>query len=75
VTCQALAARVPAQVGARPVGSLIAPGSPTMRGMLAVVWHFWVGVAMFIGAVATMGALVLGYFKDVESNRYPRDRS
>jgi hypothetical protein len=48
---------------------------PYHARMLAVVWHFWIGVVMFIGAVATMGALVLGYFKDVESSRYPRDRS
>ncbi|MGH9210776.1 MAG: hypothetical protein ACRD2C_08845 [Acidimicrobiales bacterium] len=43
--------------------------------MLAVIWHFWVGVVMFVAAVATFGALVAGYFKNVESSRYPRDRS
>jgi hypothetical protein len=48
--------------------------SPTMRGMLAVVWHFWIGFVIFIGAVATVVALVAGYFKSVESSRYPRNR-
>lgn len=46
-----------------------------MRGMIAVIWHYWLGVAMFLAAVATLGMLVVGYFKDVESTRYPRDRS
>jgi hypothetical protein len=41
--------------------------------MLAVVWHYWLGVAMALGAVATVVALIAGYLK-VESNRYPRER-
>jgi hypothetical protein len=45
-----------------------------MRGMLAVVWHYWVGVAIAIGAVATVVAMVAGYFKSVESTRYPKGR-
>jgi hypothetical protein len=45
-----------------------------MRGMLAVVWHYWVGVAVAIGALATVVAMVVGYFKTVESTRYPKGR-
>jgi amino acid permease len=45
-----------------------------MRRMFAVVWHYWLGVAMALGAVATVVALIAGYFKQVESGRYPRER-
>ena len=48
--------------------------SPTMRVMFAVIWHYWLGVALAIGAVATIGMMVAGYFKTVESQRYPKDR-
>ena len=42
--------------------------------MLAVVWHYWIGVALAIGAVATIGALGANYLKKVESIRYPKGR-
>ena len=42
--------------------------------MLAVVWHYWIGVALVLGAVVTLGALVAGYLKKVESPRYPKGR-
>jgi hypothetical protein len=42
--------------------------------MFAVVWHYWIGVALIIGAVATVGSLVVGYLKNVESTRYPKGR-
>jgi hypothetical protein len=46
-----------------------------MRRMFAaVVWHYWVGVAIAAGAVAGVVALVAGYFKTVESTRYPKER-
>jgi hypothetical protein len=45
-----------------------------MRPMLAVIWHYWVGVVIFIGSVATVVALVAGYLKSVESSRYPKER-
>jgi hypothetical protein len=45
-----------------------------MRAMLGVVWHYWVGVVMAVGAVATVVALIAGYLKQVESGRYPRER-
>ena len=46
-----------------------------MRGMLAAqVWHYWVGVVIAISAVVGAVALVAGYFKTVESTRYPKER-
>jgi hypothetical protein len=45
-----------------------------MRGMFAVVWHYWIGVAIAIGAVATLVAVIAGYLKTVESTRYPKGR-
>lgn len=45
-----------------------------MHGMLAVVWHYWIGVALALGGVATLVMLGLGYLKDVESPRYPKGR-
>jgi hypothetical protein len=45
-----------------------------MRRMLAVVWHYWIGVALVIGAVVTLGALAYGYLSKVQSTRYPKGR-
>ncbi len=42
--------------------------------MLAVIWHYWIGVALALGAIATLGALVVGYLSKVESTRYPKGR-
>jgi hypothetical protein len=43
-----------------------------MRTMLAVVWHYWIGVALVLGAVVTLAALAFGYLTKVESPRYPK---
>jgi hypothetical protein len=40
--------------------------------MLAVVWHYWIGVALVLGAVVTLVALAFGYLSKVESSRYPK---
>jgi hypothetical protein len=45
-----------------------------MQPMLAVVWHFWIAVALTIGVIGTLGALAAGYLKNVESTRYPKGR-
>ncbi len=59
----------------RPVPSVAGvDASPTMRAMYAVVWHYWIGVALAIGAVATIGAMGASYLKKVESIRYPKGR-
>jgi hypothetical protein len=42
--------------------------------MFAVVWHYWIAVALVLGTVGTIGALVAGYLRNVESTRYPKGR-
>jgi hypothetical protein len=42
--------------------------------MFAVIWHYWIGVALAIGAIATLAAVIVGYFGKVESTRYPKGR-
>lgn len=37
----------------------------------APVWHFWIGLILFIAAVGGILALVGGYLKAVSSQRYP----
>ena len=45
-----------------------------MRTMIAVVWHYWIGVALALGALATVGGVAAAYLKKVEATRYPRER-
>lgn len=40
--------------------------------MLAVVWHFWIGLFLAIGAIATVVAVAIGYIVKVEMPRYPK---
>jgi hypothetical protein len=40
--------------------------------LAAKVWHFWIGVALFLGCVATVVALVAGYLATVTRPQYPR---
>jgi hypothetical protein len=61
-------------VSAHCVHSSVADASPTMRPMFAVVWHYWIGVALALGALATVGGLAANYFRKVESTRYPKGR-
>jgi formate-dependent nitrite reductase membrane component NrfD len=42
--------------------------------MLSMVWHYWLGIALAVGGVASVVAMVAGYLKKVESTRYPRAR-
>jgi hypothetical protein len=42
--------------------------------MFAVIWHFWVGVAIALGTLGAVAALVVGYLRTVESTRYPKGR-
>jgi hypothetical protein len=42
--------------------------------MLAVIWHYWIGVALAVGAIVTLGALIAAYLTKVESTRYPKGR-
>jgi hypothetical protein len=45
-----------------------------MRTMIAVVWHYWIGVALALGALATVGGVAVAYLKNVEATRYPKER-
>ena len=45
-----------------------------MPRMFAVVWHYWIGVVLSIGALATVAGIAGNYFRKVESNRYPKGR-
>ncbi len=40
--------------------------------MLAVVWHWWIGFFLSVGALFTVLGVIVGYFKNVENPRYPR---
>jgi formate-dependent nitrite reductase membrane component NrfD len=43
--------------------------------MLAgLVWHYWIGVVMFVGTIATVLGVVAMYFFMVERKRYPTRR-
>ncbi len=48
------------------------PDRSTLGGMLAVIWHWWIGFFLTIGAIALVLALVVGYFVKVENPRYPK---
>lgn len=39
---------------------------------LAVVWHYWIGVALAIPAVLLLFATIIGYFTKVSRIRYPK---
>jgi hypothetical protein len=42
--------------------------------LAAEIWHFWVGVVLFVASLGAVVALVAGYLKSVSSSRYPNKR-
>ena len=40
--------------------------------MIAVVWHYWLAVALFVPAVLLVIGIVIGYLVKVVAPRYPR---
>jgi hypothetical protein len=52
----------------------VPPGDAYDASMFAVVWHYWIAVALILGVVGTLGALAAGYLRNVESTRYPKGR-
>jgi hypothetical protein len=36
------------------------------------VWHYWVGLVLFIGAVLSVIATVAGYLRKVEAPNHPK---
>ena len=45
-----------------------------MRPMFAMVWHFWIGVVLSVGALVTLVGIGANYLRKVESTRYPKGR-
>jgi hypothetical protein len=39
--------------------------------LAAEIWHYWIGVALVLAAVAVVLALAVGYLLKVERPRYP----
>jgi hypothetical protein len=37
-----------------------------------LVWHYWIGVALFIPAVLLVLVTIVGYLRKVVMPRYPR---
>ncbi len=42
--------------------------------LAANIWHWWIGVFMAVGLGVGVLALVVGYLKQVTSQRYPGGR-
>jgi hypothetical protein len=40
--------------------------------VLARVWHYWIGVALFIPAVLLVIGVIAGYLRKVVGAKYPR---
>lgn len=40
--------------------------------MLAVLWHWWIGFFLSIGAFLAVVSVIVGYIVKVEHPRYPR---
>ena len=44
----------------------------TLSGMFAApIWHWWIGLIMLLAAGGATIALIVGYLKQVSSQRYP----
>ena len=43
-------------------------------GMVGVIWHQWIGVVLVVVSVLAVLGLVVGYLKNVTSQRYPSRR-
>lgn len=41
---------------------------------LAVIWHYWIGIVLFLSVFAVIAALVAGYFAKVVRPKYPPKR-
>ncbi len=42
--------------------------------VLAVIWHYWIGVVLFAACALVDGAVVAGYFAKVVRPKYPPKR-
>jgi hypothetical protein len=41
---------------------------------LAVIWHYWIGIVLFLSVFAVTAAVVAGYFMKVVRPKYPPKR-
>jgi hypothetical protein len=64
----------PVRLATRAPTFVVPVGVPYDALMFAMVWHYWIGVALAIGAVATIAGVFANYLKKVESIRYPKGR-
>ncbi len=39
--------------------------------LAAYIWHWWIGLVMLLAGVGASLALIVGYLKQVSSQRYP----
>jgi formate-dependent nitrite reductase membrane component NrfD len=38
------------------------------------VWHYWIGVVLFIASLGTVAGVIVGYLMKVQSLKYPKHR-
>lgn len=41
---------------------------------LAVIWHYWIGIVLFLSLVPVIGMVIAGYFAKVVRPKYPPKR-
>jgi hypothetical protein len=41
--------------------------------VLAVIWHYWIGIALAVPAILLVVATIIGYLVKVVAPRFPRD--
>jgi len=46
----------------------------TIEPMIAVVWHFWLGLILLIAGVGATVNVIVGYVAKVSSLKYPNRR-
>ena len=46
----------------------------TIEGMIAVVWHFWLGLILLVVGGLAVVQLVVGYVAKVSAMKYPNRR-
>ena len=46
----------------------------TIESMIAVVWHFWLGLVLLIAGVGAVVNVIVGYVTKVSALKYPNRR-
>ena len=42
--------------------------------LAANIWHYWIGIVLFLSVVGVTGAVIAGYFFKVVRPKYPQKR-